>query len=224
MEDLEDIVAYVQSQPERYDVDHLTASGFSAGGNLALSLATSTPSRFSAVCGFYASVKLDSQHEAPEKEHDSGVVIPPFVRRFFYRCLVVDHPKGLSSPRISVSYQPTSSFPPHVSLACGRADALYSPAEELVARLKREGHPDAAFLSLEREAHAFDKQAKSGTKSGERKERMYEAAFETIKRSYAYDRQADVEKKSPSSSVDGVAKGVLPGASPSPATLPPSGS
>lgn len=188
LHDLEDILAHVRSKPEQYDLHRISIGGFSAGGNLAVSLAsTRGPSDFLAVCGFYASVDLSKEHTAPKKEHDSGVNIPPFARRFFYRCLAVD-PEDLKSTRISPFFAKTEAFPRHVFLACGQADALHDPAKDLVERLKTEGHPDTEFLSVEREAHSFDQQTKKGSASAKRKDEMYDAAIEFLRKAQAEGR------------------------------------
>lgn len=41
-DDVEDVVKRVRSQPARFDQAHLSLSGFSAGGNLALAVASSS--------------------------------------------------------------------------------------------------------------------------------------------------------------------------------------
>lgn len=195
LEDVEDAVRFVldYSVPVKDDVEvdlddeygfgdvefdekRISVSGFSAGGNLALSISSSgsptvprpdasgstKQSPFRAVCAFYASPDLSKPHVAPSKSFDGGLVVPAILRAFFYKCLLAGGrpaptPSGggpaveqTKDPRLSVTFSDTANFPRHVYLACGQADSLHDPGQALVGRLVKEGHPDATFTSVER--------------------------------------------------------------------------
>lgn len=87
-----------------------------------------------------------------------------------------------NDPRISVALAPTESFPKHVYVACGNADAAYGPAAKFVEGLKKAGHEHAEFLGFEYMAHVFDARAKEGTEAGENKRKAYDGAVDFIDR------------------------------------------
>lgn len=87
-----------------------------------------------------------------------------------------------SDPRISAIFAPVESFPKHVLLACGDADDLYNPGMKFIENLKEAGHKDAEFVGLRYEAHGFDKMAKEGTESAEKKHHLYAGIASMINR------------------------------------------
>lgn len=73
-------------------------------------------------------------------------------------------------------------FPPHVFIACGDADTLYTPGATLITRLEAAGHPDASFLSVPRCAHAYDKVVGPHKKGWAQRVASYNAVNECIRR------------------------------------------
>lgn len=181
-QDAEDVFYYLSAHPDKYDTSNIFLSGFSAGGNLALTTAAYLgPEKIKGVVGVYPSVDLTKSFTAPEKKFVAGVTLPPWLRKLFYEAYI---PAGESraNPRLSAAFAPTDAFPNHVLLACGNADDLYNPCEDFVKKLKGAGHPDAEFIGLEFENHGFDKGAKDGTETAEKKDRVYKAAVDLINR------------------------------------------
>ncbi|KZP25991.1 alpha/beta-hydrolase [Athelia psychrophila] len=180
--DIEDAVAHLAAHPAQFDAANIFLSGYSAGGNLALSTAAMLgPERVKGVAAFYGSVDLTRHHVAPAKDYATGGVIPPWLRNVFYDSYILPG-QPRDDPRISSAFAPAASFPKHVYLACGDADTLYTPGKELVQRLKEAGHADATFEGIAREAHGFDKGAKEGTESAAKRDKMYAAAVDMINR------------------------------------------
>lgn len=182
LDDVEDIVHFLESHPDQYDLSNIFLCGFSAGGNIALaSSCLLDPRRIKGVIGFYPSVDLTQRHFAPEKEADAGVNIPNSFREIFYNSyLLPEQPR--SDPRVSPIKADLETFPEFVFLSCGNADDLYGPVEELSEMLKAVGHSDVRFLCAERQAHGFDKQAKEGSTSETHKNAAYDGAVDMIKR------------------------------------------
>lgn len=180
-QDAEDVFYHLFAQPNKYHLSHIFLSGFSAGGNLALTTAAYLgPDKIKAVVGFYPSVDLTKQPPAaPETKFLSGIALSPKLRALFYEAYV---PAGepLANPRISAAYAQTDAFPKHVLVVCGNADVLYTPCEDFVNRLKKDGHPDAEFVGVEFENHGFDVGARDGTETGEKKDKVYKAAVDLI--------------------------------------------
>src|ERR1700761_5362863 len=189
LEDAEDVIAYILSNPSTFDVNRITVGGFSAGGNIAMSLAATLmgKNQCRGVIGIYANPDVTRRLPAPGTEFVNGVVIPSWVRKFFYRCLINPRTASRDDLRLSPGLDP-SLFPKYVFLACGTADNLYVTGEELIRRLKKEqryGEDEAVWVSVDKEAHGFDKAFKEGSVTEGKVKVMYDAAVETIRRAQA---------------------------------------
>lgn len=118
--------------------------------------------------------------EAPEKH---SAALPPSVSKFFDRCYLVAG-TDRADPTVSPVEQDTSKFPPHVWLTCATGDTLYHDGEKFIDKLVKEGHPDARFHKITGEGHAFDKIAKAGTPTFEKKTEVYNAAMQMVQDSW----------------------------------------
>ncbi|EXJ78016.1 hypothetical protein A1O3_09175 [Capronia epimyces CBS 606.96] len=183
--DAQDVLSYIQNHSSDFDVSRLTIGGFSAGANLAMALAvTSPPGSIVGLASFYGNTDLTSVYPAPnEKSYDAGTVLPAWLRRFFYRCYVLPN-QDRADPRLSPANAPLDRWPKHVFLACGTADSLHEAGRIMIDRLRESGHRDAEFLSVEREAHAFDKSAKEGSPTEKKTQEVYRKALAMIERSH----------------------------------------
>lgn len=186
------MINYIRSHDSDFDTDHLTLSGFSAGANLAMANAVNAPAgTVKGVVSFYGNTDMTKSHTAPdEKIYDSGVILPPWLRKFFYACYILPS-QDRADPRLSPAFAAVERWPGHVFLACGTADSLHDAGRSMAAHLSAKGHRDASFESIEEEAHAFDKAPKKETPSAKRKERMYEMAIAMIKRAHSDNRPAN---------------------------------
>lgn len=184
-EDIQDVFNYIQNQRDEFDVAHITFSGFSAGANLIMALAVNSPAdSVAGLISFYGNADMTSSYPAPDvKNFDGGVVIPDRMRRFFYKCYILPG-QDRADTRLSPAKAESGRWPKHVLMACGTADSLYVSAQLVVEQLEKVGHGDAEFLSIEREAHGFDKGTKPGSVNEERKNLMYEKAFELVERAH----------------------------------------
>ncbi|KZP23309.1 alpha/beta-hydrolase, partial [Athelia psychrophila] len=182
LQDAEDIVVHITSQPTRFDVNNIFLSGFSAGGCIALSAAAMLgPERIKGVATFSAPVDLSKIYDAPEKTIVTGFVIPPAMHNLFFDAYLLPS-QARKDSRVSPLFAPAESFPRHVYLACGNADNLYTPAEMLIQKLEKAGHGDAVFATAEREAHFFEKFAKDGSETAGKRDRMYADVVDMINR------------------------------------------
>jgi len=208
--DFQDVLLWVRDYPHRYDRNRIMVSGFSTGANVALGGVVedkrSMPERFSeplippprirAVIAFYPPVDVTRLHTAHDKfvpnSGHAGYRISPRLRNFFYQSYL----PGASPAdiRVSSAVAPPRLFPRFVYIACGTADALHTPAKELVQKLEgtmvkipapkgeeAKFEPRVVqFLGLEGEDHGFDKLARPGTIGEQHKVESYEAALEMI--------------------------------------------
>ncbi|PWN95303.1 alpha/beta-hydrolase [Tilletiopsis washingtonensis] len=155
--DAEDAVRWVLSKTERFDTSRIALTGFSAGGNLALSVSNSLgPSLISAVATFYAPTNFtlgDGVKRAPE-----GQPFKPLVwvfRQFALAYL----PKGTrrEHPRLSVLFAPPERYPGTVLCICGAMDTLHEDSVRLCKRLQEAGGQDVEFISAPGRRHGWDK-------------------------------------------------------------------
>lgn len=159
-DDAEDVVKWVLSQSERFDVSKVALSGFSAGAGLALSTSNVYGSaKISAVSCLYPPV--DVAPTPPERpvpyEPRSGVHLSPVVVSLFNNAYV----PVLSTrkePRFRIRGLETSRFPNHLFIACGDIDLLHGTAQKYFDEVKQtETDKKITFVSVEREEHGWDK-------------------------------------------------------------------
>ncbi|KAJ7621027.1 Alpha/Beta hydrolase protein [Roridomyces roridus] len=151
LEDAEDVVQHVLAS-----VAHTTLSlgGFSAGGSLAFGLTNTFGSRVHSIACFYPS--LDAAADTAAQTDDP--FLPPVMVSHIYACYMTPG-TAWDNPRLSPAFVPTKDMPPHVWIAAGSKDPLHDAANAFVARLQREGHPDATFVSVAGQRHGFDRSA-----------------------------------------------------------------
>lgn len=157
LEDVIDVVKWVQSQSERFDSNHIALSGFSAGGNLVLAAAVTAfePATFCHIVAVYPVIDLKTdpaQRQAPEK---GGEPIPTWVARTFDACHL---PAGidLASSAVSPAFADPKLFPKKLTfITCGY-DTLAFPVEDLAQRLQ--ASKDVVLKRLDSVNHAWDKQ------------------------------------------------------------------
>ncbi|EPQ28751.1 uncharacterized protein PFL1_03554 [Pseudozyma flocculosa PF-1] len=184
--DAEDVVAYFLSKPEVYDVSKVTVGGFSAGGSLALGVATRFgPSRIRAAACIYPpcdfTVPIGTSPVACPKPR-SGFPLPPWMSRLFNACYILPG-TDRADPRLSPIKAAASDFPDTVFIACGNGDTLYDGGKRTIEKLQRDGHKRAEFMHIENEGHGFDKMARH-PESKRNKQQMYDRLYQVIQESW----------------------------------------
>lgn len=180
LHDVEDVLAYIGAHPVQFDKSNIFVGGFSAGGNIALSISTTLgPERIKGVVGIYPPLDFTKRHPPPEKTMLNGMPLPDWICDRFDDSYILPS-QAKDEPRLSPVFAPVSQFPKHVYLACGDADPLYQANAELAQKLQEAGHQYIKFDRIEQEGHAFDKTVKEGSPSAAKKAKMYSAAVEMI--------------------------------------------
>ena len=195
--DVEDVVHWVLSQPDKFDAGRIAVSGFSAGANLALvaasSLDTSWPKptkdedkhvgptdKFQAVIAFYPPSDLAMSPKL-KKAPKPIFPIPSFLRWLFDSCYIP--PKAdKKDPRISPSYADEGSFPNNVLIISCEGDILCLEAEALAGKLMKRGSRHVVQRRMEGVPHAWDKAAQDGTPGGQRRDEAYTLAVELLRK------------------------------------------
>ncbi|KAJ5296992.1 uncharacterized protein N7443_007885 [Penicillium atrosanguineum] len=178
--DVEDAIKYVLGRPDEFDLSHLSLSGFSAGGNLALAASATLfpPETFRSLIAFYPPVDLSADPATKGAPDPNGRVIPVPVARLFNRCYL---PSTFDArdPRISPKFASLDRFPRRILMITCEGDSLALEGEELAEKLQHEGH----YVVSERMngcSHAWDKRTRAGTPQRQAKERAYKLAVEML--------------------------------------------
>lgn len=181
--DVISVVNWVLAQPARFDKARISIGGFSAGGNIAASVAANyfPPGTFRDLVEFYPVV--DASHKPGEK-----VPVIPVERwrdakgkgnmRDCY--LAGDVSEGmLKDPRVSPVYADVERFPRRICFVTCEYDVLAREAEELAERIK-EGR-EVVVHRVKGCGHAFDKYCKPGSEREKVKDQVYEIVADFLR-------------------------------------------
>ncbi|KAL1609964.1 hypothetical protein SLS60_001629 [Paraconiothyrium brasiliense] len=186
LEDVKDVLDWVASQPERFDVSRVAVSGASAGGSLAL-VASSTLRKMlkvdvKAVIAHYPVTDLSLKSEdriipKPIKP------LPPPILELFYSNYVGTDVAMRKDPRVSPIYAKINDYPATVVIvACG-GDPLSVEAKRLADKLD-DGKRKVVTCILEGMNHGYDVGAKPGTKQWDSRERAHALMIEALQLSF----------------------------------------
>lgn len=159
LEDVEDVVKWVQGQQAQFDPSHFAISGFSAGGNLALAAAGAVfpKDTFSSVLTFYPSTNKAVDPADRKIPDASGKVTPPAMSRIFDECYVpptVDR----KNPRVSPLFAPADTFPKNMLFVTAAQDNLCFEGEALAAKIEAaSGKRNVVTKRMEGCGHGWDK-------------------------------------------------------------------
>jgi acetyl esterase/lipase len=199
LEDVAAVVSHVLSQPAKYDSSRISIGGFSAGANLATSVAVNNfpAGTFKNLITFYpvldasipAATKIAGVPVALRKPKYGGMAtVPVLAMRFsqacYVSCIEADlGERGLCDPRVSPVYAALDRFPRRCLFVTAECDGLAAGVEGLAGRLRverrgeggggREG--DVVIFRVAGCGHAFDKRVKAGSEREKVKMEVYEA-------------------------------------------------
>jgi acetyl esterase/lipase len=183
--DVEDTLRWVESQAQRFDVDRVAVSGFSAGGNLALVASSVLKENYPAVniraiVGIYPGIDLAMEPEAKTVPNPIRP-IPPALARLFNDCYTPDE-STRTDPRVSPNYADPALFPDTVVIFTCSGDILSPEANELARKLQQQNEARRVVnQTLEGVAHGFDKTCKEGTQESEQREVAYSTSIKELK-------------------------------------------
>ncbi|KAI1752749.1 putative carboxylesterase [Xylaria castorea] len=169
--DIEDVVHYVLSRPDRYDIAHISISGFSSGGTLALVVPTLfSANTFRNVVTFYPSVNMakdPSERKAPVEGPKSGRAPLSWTRLFREGYLGGMDPRD---PRISPLFANTVNHPRNTLIVTAEYDTSASEAEEFAKSAEVNAQATDRRVILRRMrgcGHNFDKSKRNTTARAE---------------------------------------------------------
>jgi len=205
-----DVVAYVQANPDTYDLSRITMGGYSAGGTLALCATAALPQgTIKALVPWYPSCDFRIATGSPgipalgepgadvflaqrarEEEAQRAAAGPPgpgvylnvYMRSVFTTCFV---PPGTdrSDPRLSAICADASSFPP-TTIICGTRDSLYSGCVNFVKHLK-DGGVEVEFYEVAEAQHAWERAVLPGTPFEEHRTKAWKLTEDRLQKAFA---------------------------------------
>lgn len=198
--DVEDCLYWVLSQPARFDKEMITMSGFSAGGNLAMTTANKLgPEVVKALVSYYAPIDATTegascglrQFPEPAASARSGTHLVSWVFATFFSSYIPPQVSP-SIPEISVLFLPMERYPNHMLVVSGRCDVMHEDSHDFYKRVQALGSPaqkaGTRFLSIPSEDHAFDEQPKT-PESVQWRDTAYEASIATIRAAHEDERK-----------------------------------
>ncbi|OAK96953.1 alpha/beta-hydrolase, partial [Phaeosphaeriaceae sp. SRC1lsM3a] len=176
LNDAVDVLRWVASQ-DRFDVNRVGVSGFSAGGNIALAAASSPDGdEFSAKIPIAIAIAIYPATDfsiAPEARQASkpGQAHPTFMQHLIRDCYAPD--KAIqSNPRVSPGLADPSLFPQTmVILACEKDK--YGPEASALASKLDDGKRRVVHRVLQDVEHGFDKGCTKGSREWESRDEAY---------------------------------------------------
>ncbi|KAJ5994115.1 hypothetical protein N7451_009839 [Penicillium sp. IBT 35674x] len=181
LHDAEDVIKWVLAHPDMFDPARISVSGFSSGGNLALSIVSSkfTPETFHSVIAFYPGVESYRDPGTLVAPQPGGRPMPPFILRVFFGCWVPDG-VDMRDPRISPGLADEDRFPRNVLIITAGHDSLAEEAERLAEKLRVDPARNVVAERMDRCNHGWDLKALPGTRDWELRCKAYDMAVEMI--------------------------------------------
>ncbi|KAJ5287860.1 hypothetical protein N7478_003546 [Penicillium angulare] len=190
--DAEDVVRWVQSQPQRFDASCISLSGFSAGANIALAVATSSnlfggkegQTLFNTLVSIYG--PTDLALTTPEKPliDDSNWIMRIIFPKFSHTCHKLLNPQEVDphDTRLSPGFADPRSFPDNTLFITADQCAFAVEAENLSKKISTADGKVSLCRRMEGCAHGWDKEAIRGTSQCKAKEEAYALAVGSLQR------------------------------------------
>jgi acetyl esterase/lipase len=185
IEDVEDTLLWIASQPSRFALSKVAVSGFSAGGNLALVAATHLRKKLADTIQIpvvIAMYPLSDLSIAPEEK-----IVPKPLRAFapsmlhtMSDCYVPD--KALrTDPKVSPGLAAAEDFPDMVVVVTCEGDNLGPEGLALGKRLVEAGRKVVQFEAKELH-HGWDKGCKKGSRDEKERDAAYGVCVEALRK------------------------------------------
>ncbi|EJD52166.1 alpha/beta-hydrolase, partial [Auricularia subglabra TFB-10046 SS5] len=162
-DDVSDVVSYILSKPDDWDLSRFTIGGASSGGCLALAVAAQQPKGTlkGALTLYPATDLMDQPPGTPlvpaAPKGNPGLPLRAWERRMFRAAYV---PEGVdkTDPRVSPIFARAEAFPP-VTIITGDCDPLLPGIQRMVVKLRAAGN-DVEEMLIEGAAHGWERMVK----------------------------------------------------------------
>lgn len=186
-EDAEDAFNYVLSRPDEFDLSRVAIGGFSAGGNLALAVATTSPSfdasTFRSLLAIYPVCDLATPPEdkrAPDTSN--GKAGSAFIPNAFNAAYLLAGGVEAKDPRVSPRFAAKERVPKNLLMVTCALDELAPESEALAAEVESLQGWHVVRKRMEKCKHGWDKLVKPGTDGWKAKDEAYQLAIEMLER------------------------------------------
>lgn len=175
--DAEDAIRWVLSERERFDRHSIALSGFSAGGNLALGVASHRckSTAFKHLIAFYPPCDLSLDPHSKIAPDTSGQPIPGWIAQVFNYSYDPTQ-SNAQKPDFSPALNPPEAFPDSMLVFTCALDSLCLEAETLAKKVQAVKGKQVFLERLEGCNHAWDKTAAPGTLQDKQREKAYAMA------------------------------------------------
>ncbi|KAJ5303836.1 uncharacterized protein N7443_003496 [Penicillium atrosanguineum] len=182
--DAEDVLKWVISNPQDFDLDHILLCGFSSGANLALVTSTSWPAKLEldhgvrGVVAFYPPTDLSIPVEnryPPNSKYPRAT----WLYRLAYDCYIPSA-ADKKDPRMSPMYADVHEFPAHMMFVTCDGDELCPEAEALGQKVNV-GSRSVVLHRVEDVRHGFDGICLPGSREERLRDEVYISVAKTIK-------------------------------------------
>ena len=184
LNDVEDSIKWVveNNKSHEFDLSRLALSGFSAGANLVLAVASSTAfpkTTFSSVIAFYPPTDLAKDPALKVAPSTAGKPIPAPVARFFNQCYI---PAGVDprDPRVSPSFAEPNNFPDKILFVTCAQDSLAVEVEELAEKIGAVDGKEVVVKRMEECNHGWNLSTVEGSVQEKAKWNAYTLVLETL--------------------------------------------
>jgi acetyl esterase/lipase len=186
LDDIKDVLDWVATRPEHFDISRVAVSGASAGGSLALiassTLRGSLKVDVKAVLARYpvADLSLKAEDRVIPKPVNP---LPPSILELFYSNYVGTDVAKRKDPRVSPLYARVKDYPQTVVIIACEGDTLWVEAKRLAEKLD-DGSRKVVKCILEGMHHGYDLGPKPGTQQWASREKAYSLMIEALKDSF----------------------------------------
>ena len=180
--DMEDAVKFVLGRPGKYQKSHISLSGFSSGGTLALVAPLLFPrGTFRSIGAFYPATDLATDPDLRRAPAANAKPRPTYWTKVFRQAYVGQ--MDARDPRISPAYADTANYPSDMLVVTGELDSSAIEAETLAEKIKNEDLAGQTHVDIRRMAgcgHDFDK--KKGETETRARDEVYGLLINMLKR------------------------------------------
>ncbi|EJC98799.1 alpha/beta-hydrolase [Fomitiporia mediterranea MF3/22] len=179
VDDATDVLAFVASKPDVFDVSKITVGGYSAGANIAILAALRVAKGASPVKGIVAWYAPTNMTKRGREEKTSPFA--SWLHRAFRSCYL---PGGidLMNPNVSPLYADSALFPP-TTLIVGEDDPLLVDSVDLADKLIADG-VDCVLHTIPGAGHVWERFVKKDTPLWAARERALELTEARLRQAY----------------------------------------
>lgn len=185
VEDVEDVLRWVEAEKGQFDISRVACSGFSAGANLALVAASEIKAelkdlKIKAAYAFYPGVDWTIAPESKIVEHPIDP-LPLFAQHMFADCYV-PRQEDRENPRASPGRAEADKYLGTRVILFPASGDVFAPEAKALGKKLAEAGVDVRVEEVKNAAHGYDKTTKPSKFDEKERERTYALVLEDLSR------------------------------------------